>query len=50
MVHELCHTRHFNDSKRFWQLVEDYDANYKQHRRELNQLTSRVGLWGIDFD
>lgn len=50
LIHELCHIRHLNHSARFWQLVAEFDPHFKQHRRELKQLTSRIGLWGIQHD
>ncbi len=50
IIHELCHIRHLNHSARFWQLVAEFDPKFKQHRRELRQLSSRVGLWGMTLD
>lgn len=35
MIHELCHTVHLNHSRRFWNLVAQFDANYYLRRREL---------------
>lgn len=35
IIHELCHFREMNHSKRFWSLVEKYCPDYKALRNEL---------------
>ncbi len=35
VVHELCHLKHMNHSKEFWNLVEKHIPNYKECRKEL---------------
>ena len=35
ILHELCHTKHMNHSKKFWDLVETYMPNYKEVRKSL---------------
>ena len=35
IVHELCHLKEFNHSKRFWELVAQTIPNYKIHRKSL---------------
>lgn len=45
MIHELCHTKHLNHSASFWSLVEKFDPNYKQHRRELRQADRYIPAW-----
>ena len=37
IVHELCHIRHKNHSKEFWQLVTEHLPDYQQQRRWLKQ-------------
>lgn len=35
IIHELCHTRHMNHSKAFWNEVAKYTPDYKRLRAEL---------------
>lgn len=37
IVHELCHTIHFNHSKSFWSLVGELCPEFKAHRKALKQ-------------
>lgn len=37
VVHEICHLREMNHSKRFWTLVENTIPNYKELRSELRR-------------
>ena len=34
-LHELCHLKHMNHSKAFWNLVEKYMPDYKKAEKEL---------------
>lgn len=38
IVHELCHLREMNHSKKFWDLVGDTFPNHKELRRELRKI------------
>ena len=35
VVHELCHRRQMNHSKKFWDEVEKYDPDYKKQKKWL---------------
>lgn len=37
-IHEACHLKEKNHSKKFWNLVESYSPNYKQIRKELKKV------------
>ncbi len=37
IIHELCHLQQMNHSANFWQLVEQFTADYRDHRRWLKQ-------------
>ena len=45
LIHELCHTKHFNHSKSFWTLVAKFDSNYRQHERELRRADQYIPKW-----
>lgn len=45
MIHELCHGRHMNHSKRFWKLVASYEPDYRRLDRELTEGWRRVPGW-----
>lgn len=45
MIHELCHTLHFNHSKIFWKKVASFDPEFKKHERELREADQYVPKW-----
>ena len=45
MIHELCHGRHMNHSKRYWQLVGRYEPDYRKIDRELTECWKSVPVW-----
>ncbi len=45
MLHELCHGRHMNHSKRFWKLVGQFEPDYRQLDRELGECWQEVPGW-----
>ena len=45
MIHELCHGRHMDHSRRFWRLVGEFEANYKRLDNRLTEGWRRVPGW-----
>jgi predicted metal-dependent hydrolase len=45
MVHELCHGRHMNHSKRFWKRVGKYEPDYRHLDRALTESWRDVPSW-----
>lgn len=45
MLHELCHGRHMNHSKRFWGLVGRFEPGYRKLDRELTEGWKSVPAW-----
>lgn len=35
IIHELCHFKQANHSSKFWEQVEKYDPNYREHKKYL---------------
>lgn len=45
MIHELCHGKHMNHSKRFWRYVGKFEPDYRNLDRELTECWNRVPSW-----
>lgn len=45
LLHELCHGRHMNHSRRFWALVARYAPDCRQLDRELGESWRDVPVW-----
>lgn len=42
IIHELLHLKEMNHSKKFWQLVESVDPDYKNHRELLHKYGALI--------
>jgi predicted metal-dependent hydrolase len=47
MIHELCHLKHLNHSKRYWQLVEKLQPDSRRHDRRLGEAWVSVPSWAM---
>ncbi len=45
MIHELCHGKHMNHSKRFWRFIGKFEPDYRSLDRELTECRNRVPSW-----
>lgn len=45
MLHELCHGRHMNHSKRFWELVGQFEPGYRKLDKALSNGWKSVPSW-----
>ena len=44
VVHELCHIKHMNHSKEFWELVGSILPDYKERRKWLKEHGNELYL------
>jgi len=45
MIHELCHARHMNHSRGFWQRVRRFEPDYKRLDRSLGDSWKSIPAW-----
>lgn len=45
MIHELCHARHMNHSRRFWNLVARFEPDYRRLDKDLNSCWKQIPTW-----
>ena len=45
LIHELCHGRHMNHSKRFWKRVAKFEPEYRRLDRALTDSWRQVPAW-----
>jgi len=45
MMHELCHARHMNHSRRFWQRVGRFEPDYKRLDKALGESWKKTPAW-----
>lgn len=45
LIHELCHTRHMNHSRRFWKLVAEHSPDYRALEQRLDEAWRDVPAW-----
>lgn len=45
MVHELCHAKHMNHSRRFWSHVRRFEPDYRRLDRKLSDSWKHIPTW-----
>jgi len=47
LVHELCHLRHLNHSRRYWRLVAQHEPDYLELDRRLAAAWTDIPVWAL---
>jgi predicted metal-dependent hydrolase len=50
MVHELCHLRHLNHSRRYWQAVARHEPEFRELDRRLAACWRELPAWIFALD
>lgn len=45
MIHELCHARHMNHSRRFWAHVQRFEPDYRRLDKALGEAWQDIPVW-----
>lgn len=45
MIHELCHAKHMNHSRRFWAHVKRFEPDYRHLDRRLSDSWKQIPTW-----
>lgn len=45
LIHELCHARHMNHSRRFWRRVGRFEPNYRRLDKQLSVSWKQIPTW-----
>ena len=44
MIHALCHTKHMHHQPEFWSLVEQFEPDYREIKRQMRQADRYIPL------
>lgn len=45
LIHELCHAKHMNHSRRFWAHVRQFEPDYRRLDKDLNSAWKQIPAW-----